>query len=196
MQVLRQLNRLLDRHPEARRRNLAWNTPSIVPVWPQVGPILYSEDANPPCASQPHTTGMELTFCALPRPAAAVQPHDQPLGWATCMLARVDSTADAPAYIRWYPSMIASFGFNSVQDLAWIYRAVSAVVHHMMITSLQLSYSPCIHSPSHYCAQIQIMHTWMRAMAAARSGRMTALPILLQALPSQHTRCCSPSCAS
>lgn len=37
MQVLRMLNRLLDRHPEARRRDLAWNTPSIIPVWPQVG---------------------------------------------------------------------------------------------------------------------------------------------------------------
>lgn len=36
MQVLRAMNRLLDRHPQSRRRHLAWNTPSIIPVWPQV----------------------------------------------------------------------------------------------------------------------------------------------------------------
>jgi hypothetical protein len=36
MQLLRLLNRLLERSPEARRRNLAWYTPIIVPVWPQV----------------------------------------------------------------------------------------------------------------------------------------------------------------
>ena len=36
MQLLRQMNRLLDRFPEARRRCLAFHTPIIVPVWPQV----------------------------------------------------------------------------------------------------------------------------------------------------------------
>lgn len=37
MQLLRLLNRPLERSPETRRRNLAWYTPIIVPVWPQVG---------------------------------------------------------------------------------------------------------------------------------------------------------------
>lgn len=37
MQLLRLLNRLLERSPESRRRLLAWHTPIIVPVWPQVG---------------------------------------------------------------------------------------------------------------------------------------------------------------
>lgn len=36
MQLLRLLNRLLERSPESRRRLLAWHTPIIVPVWPQV----------------------------------------------------------------------------------------------------------------------------------------------------------------
>jgi hypothetical protein len=36
MQLLRLLNRLLERSPESRRRNLSWYTPIIVPVWPQV----------------------------------------------------------------------------------------------------------------------------------------------------------------
>jgi hypothetical protein len=36
MQLLRLLNRPLERSPESRRRNLAWYTPIIVPVWPQV----------------------------------------------------------------------------------------------------------------------------------------------------------------
>lgn len=36
MQLLRLLNRLLERTPESRRRALAWYTPIIVPVWPQV----------------------------------------------------------------------------------------------------------------------------------------------------------------
>ena len=36
MQLLRLLNQLLERHPESRRRLLAWHTPIIVPVWPQV----------------------------------------------------------------------------------------------------------------------------------------------------------------
>ncbi|KAK9813189.1 hypothetical protein WJX72_010368 [[Myrmecia] bisecta] len=36
MQLLRSLNRLLDKHPESRRRHLAWHTPVVVPIWPQV----------------------------------------------------------------------------------------------------------------------------------------------------------------
>ncbi|KAK9855808.1 hypothetical protein WJX84_006870 [Apatococcus fuscideae] len=44
MQLLRQMNRLLDRFPEARRRCLAFHTPIIVPVWPQVR--LLEEDAS------------------------------------------------------------------------------------------------------------------------------------------------------
>lgn len=36
MQLLRCLNKLLDRAPESRRRLLNWHTPIIVPVWPQV----------------------------------------------------------------------------------------------------------------------------------------------------------------
>ena len=35
MQLLRQLNRLLDKHPESRRRHLSFHTPAIVPVWTQ-----------------------------------------------------------------------------------------------------------------------------------------------------------------
>lgn len=34
--LMRAMNRLLDRHPQSRRRHLAWHTPAIVPVWPQV----------------------------------------------------------------------------------------------------------------------------------------------------------------
>ncbi len=37
MQLLRGLNKLLDAHPESRRRCLSWHTPISVPVWPQVG---------------------------------------------------------------------------------------------------------------------------------------------------------------
>ena len=36
MQLMRAMNRLLDKHPESRRRNLAWHTPVIVPIFPQV----------------------------------------------------------------------------------------------------------------------------------------------------------------
>ena len=36
MQLMRNMNRLLDKHPQARRRHLAWHTPIIVPVYPQV----------------------------------------------------------------------------------------------------------------------------------------------------------------
>ena len=36
MQLLRLLNRLLDKHPESRRRHLTFHTPAIVPVWMQV----------------------------------------------------------------------------------------------------------------------------------------------------------------
>ena len=38
MQLLRLLNRLLDKHPESRRRHLTFHTPAIVPVWMQVRP--------------------------------------------------------------------------------------------------------------------------------------------------------------
>ncbi|WIA37453.1 hypothetical protein OEZ86_014371 [Tetradesmus obliquus] len=44
MQLLRLLNRLLERSPESRRRLLAWHTPIIVPVWPQVR--LFEEEAS------------------------------------------------------------------------------------------------------------------------------------------------------
>jgi hypothetical protein len=37
--LMRAMNRLLDRHPQSRRRHLAWHTPAIVPVWPQVQPV-------------------------------------------------------------------------------------------------------------------------------------------------------------
>ena len=39
MQLLRNMNRLLDKHPQSRRRHLAWHTPIIVPVYPQVCPL-------------------------------------------------------------------------------------------------------------------------------------------------------------
>jgi hypothetical protein len=38
MQLLRQLNRLLDKYPESRRRHLNFHTPAIVPVWTQARP--------------------------------------------------------------------------------------------------------------------------------------------------------------
>jgi hypothetical protein len=37
MQLLRLMNRLLDKHPDSRRRLLAWHTPVMIPVWQQVG---------------------------------------------------------------------------------------------------------------------------------------------------------------
>ena len=40
MQLLRMMNKLLDRHPESRQRMLAWSAPTVVPVWPQVSLIL------------------------------------------------------------------------------------------------------------------------------------------------------------
>jgi hypothetical protein len=39
MQLMRNMNRLLDKHPQSRRRHLAWHTPIIVPVYPQVRPL-------------------------------------------------------------------------------------------------------------------------------------------------------------
>lgn len=36
VQLFRVLNRLLEKHKESRRRLLAFNTPIIIPVWPQV----------------------------------------------------------------------------------------------------------------------------------------------------------------
>jgi hypothetical protein len=36
MQLMRSMNRLLDKQPQARRRHLSWHTPVIVPVYPQV----------------------------------------------------------------------------------------------------------------------------------------------------------------
>eukprot|EP00897_Mesotaenium_endlicherianum_P005503 jgi/Mesen1/4981/ME000248S04265 len=36
VQLFRVINRLLDKHKESRRRNLAFHTPIIIPVWPQV----------------------------------------------------------------------------------------------------------------------------------------------------------------
>lgn len=35
MQLMRMMNRLLDKAPETRRRNLSFHTPVIVPIWPQ-----------------------------------------------------------------------------------------------------------------------------------------------------------------
>lgn len=35
MQLLRNMNRLLELHPQSRRRHLAFHTPIIVPVYPQ-----------------------------------------------------------------------------------------------------------------------------------------------------------------
>ena len=37
MQLLRNMNRLLELHPQSRRRHLAFHTPIIVPVYPQAG---------------------------------------------------------------------------------------------------------------------------------------------------------------
>jgi hypothetical protein len=36
LQLMRLANALLERAPDARRRGLAWHTPAIVPVWPQL----------------------------------------------------------------------------------------------------------------------------------------------------------------
>lgn len=41
MQLLRNMNRLLDKHPQSRRRHLAWHTPIIVPVYPQVRSVAF-----------------------------------------------------------------------------------------------------------------------------------------------------------
>lgn len=35
MQLMRMMNRLLDKAPETRRRHLSFHTPVIVPIWPQ-----------------------------------------------------------------------------------------------------------------------------------------------------------------
>lgn len=36
LQLFRSVNKLLDKHKESRRRNLAFHTPILIPVWPQV----------------------------------------------------------------------------------------------------------------------------------------------------------------
>lgn len=36
VQLMRHLNRLLDKHKQSRRRHLQFHTPVVVPVWPQV----------------------------------------------------------------------------------------------------------------------------------------------------------------
>lgn len=43
MQLLRVFNRLLDKHPQSRKRFLLWHTPFILPVWPQVWLHLWTE---------------------------------------------------------------------------------------------------------------------------------------------------------
>jgi transformation/transcription domain-associated protein len=40
VQLFRVLNRLFDKNKESRRRHLAFNTPIIIPVWPQVSASL------------------------------------------------------------------------------------------------------------------------------------------------------------
>ena len=58
MQLLRNMNRLLEQHPQSRRRHLAWHTPIIVPVYPQV------------CLC-PAGSNVALCRCRLPLPLAA-----------------------------------------------------------------------------------------------------------------------------
>ena len=41
VQLLGMMNRLLDRHPKARQRCLAWSTPVVIPLWPNVS-LLFS----------------------------------------------------------------------------------------------------------------------------------------------------------
>ena len=36
VQLMRLLNKLLEAHPPCRSKGLAWHTPLVVPVWPQV----------------------------------------------------------------------------------------------------------------------------------------------------------------
>jgi transformation/transcription domain-associated protein len=36
LQLMRLCNALLERRPDSRKRALAWHTPAIVPVWPQL----------------------------------------------------------------------------------------------------------------------------------------------------------------
>jgi transformation/transcription domain-associated protein len=36
VQLMRHLNRLLEKHKQSRRRHLLFHTPVVVPVWPQV----------------------------------------------------------------------------------------------------------------------------------------------------------------
>lgn len=36
MQLLRMMNKLLDKHPESRSRQLNFSAPLVVPIWPQV----------------------------------------------------------------------------------------------------------------------------------------------------------------
>ena len=40
MQLLRGLNKQLDKEPESRKRNFVYHTPIIVPIWPQVCTLL------------------------------------------------------------------------------------------------------------------------------------------------------------
>ena len=44
LQLLTNMNKLLARHPQTRRRHLAWHTPTVVPIWPNVR--LMEEEAS------------------------------------------------------------------------------------------------------------------------------------------------------
>ena len=45
MQLLRGLNKQLDKEPESRKRNFVYYTPIIVPIWPQVCTLLRIQSA-------------------------------------------------------------------------------------------------------------------------------------------------------
>jgi hypothetical protein len=58
MQLLRLMNKQLDRHADSRRRMLAWHTPVMIPVWQQVGRVecssCFEPGPNPQSVSHPN----------------------------------------------------------------------------------------------------------------------------------------------
>lgn len=59
MQLLRMMNKLLDKHPESRLRHLNFSAPLVVPIWPQVGAdararVLCRQEGGHSAGSAPH----------------------------------------------------------------------------------------------------------------------------------------------
>lgn len=104
MQLLRLLNRPLERSPESRRRNLAWYTPIIVPVWPQVGVFMWGGDASEGGGCRVGRGGVLCLFhaCLLQHPALTPHPNTHQVSVASAF-----SLAPTPSHPHTRPHYLA-----------------------------------------------------------------------------------------